>query len=244
MLQNEFISDLSDQAYNHGKSTSERILDGLSCEQGITDLSSFIDSCLEELINLTQPSAIDCRDGCHYCCHLRIAITPPEVFAILSYFLENSTQPQNAQFIEQNRASAEKAVKLDDEAYGQAQIACSFLDGNSCLAYEARPLECRGYNSQNKKMCADTYESYFNWNVPVYKPKYRLFKYAQAGLIAGLNDSRIDSSLLELNQALALALKDVNSESSWREGSNMFADAALPFNDSEVEAMKPWSPTF
>ena len=132
---------------------------------------------------------------------------------------------------------------MTDAEYGALQIACPLLVDGRCSAYEARPLECRGYNSMSVEACKRAYENYDAWNVPLYLPQYSIFKHVQAGLLMALVGAGLSNEILELNGALLIALTESNAADRWLAGEDIFAPAALSENDPARLAQLPWTPT-
>ena len=191
----------------------------------------------------TNPPAtpIACRIGCSYCCYIRVHLTPMELIflvdSIQSNFSENEIEALK------NRLDSTDQITHDmtDEERGRAKIPCPLLVDNRCSAYEARPLECRGYNSTNVEACRQAFNNYDTWDVPIFSPQYLAFKNTQAALARATNNS---VELLELTTALRIALNDDTAIDRWLAGENTFQKAALPITDPEVIAFSPWTPTF
>lgn len=107
--------------------------------------------------------AISCRKGCGACCRQVVPISQPEARAI-AQLIESLPEPRKGT-IKQRFAAAHLQLKqtdlpermrhansLDDSQrqqlaldYFRQQIACPFLEDESCSIYEHRPLACREY---------------------------------------------------------------------------------------------------
>jgi Fe-S-cluster containining protein len=191
----------------------------------------------------TDPPAtpIACREGCSFCCYIRVHLTPMEliflVHSIQSNFSENEIEALK------NRLETIDPIThgMTDEERGRAKIPCPLLVNNRCSAYEARPQECRGYNSTNVEACRQAFNNYDIWDVPIFFPQYSAFKNTQAALARATNNS---IELLELTTALRIALDDDTAIDRWLAGGNPFQKASLPMTDPEVIAFSPWTPTF
>jgi hypothetical protein len=64
--------------------------------------------------------------------------------------------------------------------------------------------------------------------VPVYAPQQRLAAFVLDGLRAGLDESKLDGTLLELSAALRVAVETPDVQERWLAGESVFAPARLP----------------
>ena len=53
-----------------------------------------------------------------------------------------------------------------------------------------------------------------------------------------------DYELLSLNSALRIALEHPDAAEQWLAGKDVFAPARVRAPDPELDALRPWSPTF
>lgn len=89
----------------------------------------------EHIIKMKLPEATACGQGCSFCCHDRILITPQEADYI---------KTQKYEFNQERK-------KLQDEtkdfwSLKFADRACIFLKDGKCTVYQTRPLVCRNHN--------------------------------------------------------------------------------------------------
>jgi Fe-S-cluster containining protein len=106
---------------------------------------------------------VSCRAGCGACCRQLVPITPPEahqIAAVIEAMPEARREVVERRFAEA-RAKLSAASLLDtllrpeDAAEGslrrlgldyfELEIACPFLEDESCSIYEERPIACREY---------------------------------------------------------------------------------------------------
>ena len=80
------------------------------------------------------PEATACGQGCSFCCHDRILITPPEVDFI---------KTQKYEFNQERKKLQEES---DFWSLKFADRACIFLKEGKCTIYSTRPLVCRNFN--------------------------------------------------------------------------------------------------
>jgi Fe-S-cluster containining protein len=108
-------------------------------------------------------ACVSCKAGCGACCRMMVAVSEVEARRI-DRLVENLPEPRRSE-IEARFAAARRKLEesgllpqllhqqhLDDEkysalatAYFKQQIACPFLEDESCSIYEERPVTCREY---------------------------------------------------------------------------------------------------
>ena len=223
-------------------------------EEGVTK-RSILDS-LKELLDtaevLTEQrirefppvSSIDCRAGCSHCCHIRVLVTVVEAI-LLGDYIRATFSALVKEDVTSRVCDAEAVTRaLTDEEHGHAGIRCPLLKDDCCSVYEARPMECRGYVSMDVKSCRRGAKDFAAWDVPVYSPRYSIFKNLQAGLLSAMFNAGFDHELLSLNSALRIALEHPDAAEQWLAGKDVFAPARVRAPDPELDALRPWSPTF
>ena len=210
--------------------------------EGLVHLAEKLTAAYKEAEPPTSP--IHCRAGCAHCCHMRVHVTAPEVI-FLAQFIRESFSEVQLQGLKSRLKEADRITSgMNDEEHGMAHVPCPLLVDHHCSAYEARPLECRGYVSMSADACRQASRNYDAWNVPLYYPQYSIFKNVQTGLLAALVGAGYDIELLELTSALRIALDNPDAGEQWLAGKDVFRPAALPLSDPEISAVRPWTPTF
>jgi Fe-S-cluster containining protein len=173
------------------------------------------------------PPALACKEGCDWCCHLRVGTAVPEVYRIVSY-LRQTLSPEELQ------TTRERILKLDEQRRqlragkrGTARLPCALLVDRRCSAYPVRPLTCRGFNSSDARKCELFLELGNKVTVPSYTPQLRLTTFVLDGLRAGLSEAGLKGDLLELTAALRIAFEVPDAFERWLAGEPVFAPARL-----------------
>jgi hypothetical protein len=112
------------------------------------------------------------------------------------------------------------------------KLACPLLSEGRCVAYEARPLACRGANSYDAEACRRGYENPTEDAViPTYDPAAQTADAVRSGISNGAGQNRLDGTLLELIAALKIALETPNAGKDWSRGKPVF----VPAHDLEMQ---------
>lgn len=175
-----------------------------------------------------QPSPSACHQGCHWCCHLKVEATVPEVLVIAT-FLREARSPEFATWVSERAAELARDPRVrDSSAKAKARLPCPLLspDG-SCGAYEVRPLACRGWNSDDSESCErglDDEDAVGITDLALVKECLAV----EIGLATALRDHGFPTYPVELTTALDIALRNPDALERWSDGEPLFAAAAVP----------------
>ncbi|HKO51230.1 MAG TPA: YkgJ family cysteine cluster protein [Polyangiaceae bacterium] len=174
---------------------------------------------------LPAPQAIDCHAGCHWCCHMKVSLTAPEIFALVEY-LESGVSEQTRDRVKARAAELSRDPRIfSSDAKVEARIPCAMLsEQGACLVYPARPLACRGYNSLDAESCRRSLDDDLEI-VESNEPLVRDSAAVALGLLVGIEDAGLPGELLELTSALHIALSEANVLQRWLAGDAPFAAA-------------------
>ena len=179
----------------------------------------------EELISQNPaPIPLACCAGCSWCCYTAVDVTAPEVFNLVAYIGTAYTPDEQA-------ALLEHVVNLDARSRGKpanerlaGRIPCPLLANGRCSVYEYRPLACRGWTSNNARLCEASHRNPWtviesdNW---VFDAGFGVLD----GLRRGLADVGLQSERLDLTAALRVALETPDALARWLAGEPIFAGA-------------------
>ena len=171
-----------------------------------------------------------CKKGCAYCCYLVNVITAiPEVLAIARGLTEH-TEPDELDAVRRRIENYLERVKgLDYEASGGIRYPCPLLVDDLCLAYEARPLACRGWNSLDVSKCEEDFRHpEFKSATPVCKPQFDIATNVRLGIYVGLRFAGFQQDRVDLVGGLRIALDSPAAVVRWLDGG--------PFLDADQSA--------
>ncbi|MEP7051011.1 MAG: YkgJ family cysteine cluster protein [Pseudomonadota bacterium] len=177
---------------------------------------------------LPAERAIACQEGCHWCCHMKVLATAPEVFALADYLRRGAGLGVFDRVKARAAALAQDPRIFSTDAKVAAKIPCAVLtETGACAGYEARPLACRGWNAFDAETCRLELED----DTVFGERNDALARECAAvslGLVTALADAQLPNELLELTSALHIALSDETAPARWAAGEPVFARAVLP----------------
>jgi len=164
-----------------------------------------IDELTEKVIK--KPGVhFDCKAGCSYCCSLRVAATPPEVFLIARHVKQLPLETQS-ELIGRLKIHAEAARGLPNEDFF---LPCTLLADGKCTIYAIRPAMCRKYLSLDVEECKKP---------DTCAPEDHEMAMKSSALIYGTGQAyaraKLSNQIHELGQALLVALADPTAEDRW-----------------------------
>ncbi len=164
-------------------------------------------------IPVVDKSPVACEAGCHYCCHLRVMVTPVEVFGLLDFMQARFTEEEFGEFRQRLRKSAERVRLVPGDRLLSVNIPCPVLVNGQCSAYAARPFNCRSYHSLDRDACQRSFENPERpgQGHPQFSKVARVHESCQAGLLKQTAEAGYDSRQYELVTALEEALDDLEA---------------------------------
>jgi hypothetical protein len=192
----------------------------------VHDAHSHADWLADGAKRLIPPGPIACREGCSFCCHLRVVTTIPEVLQITAKVRSDSGS-EGIEALRRRIARYRAATTgLDVAARRRLRVACPLLVDGLCSVYAVRPMSCRGWNSLDVGGCeADFLDPSRGVRVPVYEPQYQVNAFVQDGMASGLGAAGLQHDHVELAEALGVSLEIADAAERWLRGERLFAAA-------------------
>src|SRR5262245_1981950 len=139
---------MTDSTHTFGAEAVAATLGASTDVDACVALSGSINTLIEQAIASFQAddSGIACREGCNFCCHLRVMVYPHEAIALFRYL--GAGMPKDQAQIVRKRVleNAAKIAVLAREGRSATNLPCAFLVEGKCSAYAARPAACSGYH--------------------------------------------------------------------------------------------------
>lgn len=185
-----------------------------------------------KIVNKTK---VACKEGCSYCCQLRVAVSIPEAITLFHFINQQYWPEQLEELKSKLPALAKQTSQMTTVDWIKTGNKCPLLVNNSCSMYEVRPLSCRAWNS------IDVLDCQLSISDPEKYPIVRQFVSENAinnvvldGMTLGLKEIGLDGNRLELISALNILFHQEDAIERWLKGENVFYEASLPLlNDPE-----------
>ena len=163
-----------------------------------------------------------CRAGCAFCCYLPVVLVTAAEAVYLADWLHTHCSAEELVAIQQRLA--ERLQQQTTAAFpSQVQPPCALLQDNHCLAYPARPLKCRGWNSVRLEACEQAYgRSQSPQRVPVDAYAFVMGNAVLNGLSESATQAGLDGTTYDLTYALARALEIPDAVQRWWKGERLF----------------------
>jgi len=178
-----------------------------------------------------QLRPLACAPGCSWCCRgTWVDLHAPEAILMADYLL---TLEQHV--LEKVRVRISEAAQRHHAQSGRevwlAQAPCALLnDAGGCIAYEVRPFVCRTFQSHDAAICERSHcnpSSCEGGVIVTDAVRTTAYGAARKSIVEAANKRGLDTRLLEMVQALHIALTVPDAAARWAAGESVFEAAAL-----------------
>ena len=162
-----------------------------------------------------------CQAGCAFCCYLPVVLASAAEVVYLADWLRANCSADELEAVCRRLKARHDRPTAGSQA--QPPLPCALLQDNTCMAYEARPFKCRGWNSVRLEACEQAYgQGETTTKVPVDTFAFVMGNAVLNGLSDGTQHMELDGEAYELNSALLRALDLPDATLRWRNGERLF----------------------
>ena len=168
-----------------------------------------------------------CRAGCAFCCYLPVVLVSAAEAVHLAAWLRAHCSPAELAALRQRLADrGRQSLTSASASHTQSLRPCALLRDNQCMAYAARPLKCRGWNSLRREPCEQAYGPGQSLSqVPADAYAFIMGNAVLNGLSEGATHAGLDGGSYDLTFALARALEIPDVVQRWRNGERLFDES-------------------
>ncbi len=149
------------------------------------------------------------KSFCPSCSNHQIRVTTPETLAIVDVVRNTQPAAEIQRILDLSRSNSRRINGVTQEQYAKERIVCPLLSREGdCIAYDARPLHCRGCGLTSKQASDQCLLDQTEM---------------ETGITQGLRTAGLDGNLYELNEALTVALETRDAATRWARGENVLA---------------------
>jgi hypothetical protein len=165
-----------------------------------------------------------CRAGCAFCCYLPTVIVTAAEVVHLAAWLRIQCSPEELTALRQRLADRlQQQTASSSTSSTKTPLPCALLQDNRCMAYPARPLKCRGWNSVRLEACEQAYgHSQSTKQVPVDAYAFVMGNAVLNGLSDSTSHAGLDGASYDLTRALSRALDMPDVVQRWSNGERLF----------------------
>ena len=203
----------------------------------------------EKIVDRSQDglsgSSVACAEGCAWCCHAQVKVTPLEALVLLARVQTAFSPEERRQLqhrIDNNRRLTEGRA-LEHRVGLKAQTPCIFLEQGRCTVYPVRPLICRAWASCSRQACREAFAS-GDCTAEIEAPVAGNFVYglARQAIEQACRSRGVAWEPLELPRAMACCMETPGIFDRWVRGEVRFktvspvspASQVLSFMDIQV----------
>lgn len=146
--------------YRVGHTHLDQKIDPDSLNGAIRQLYKAVDDLLESFLERSASEGIpaECKKGCSWCCYQEVYAVSHELLFLQDHMRKHFSGEQQERIVRRAREKARLTVDLPEGEQLKIRAACPFLESESCMVYEARPMACRIYLSSAVSSCRNAYD--------------------------------------------------------------------------------------
>jgi Fe-S-cluster containining protein len=165
---NDYLKAFYSDGYRSGMNAAENKDSKETLFSAIEEMYRQIDGLTDSVLELAgrQKNSVDCKKGCHWCCHQPVFALNYELDYLNHFIKANFKNAKQKDIQAKARGKVKKLQGLKNDALLNSKHPCPLLENGACIAYNARPMACRIYLSTNVQTCLEFY------NVPDDKSSY------------------------------------------------------------------------
>jgi hypothetical protein len=182
---------------------------------------------------------VACREGCDFCCFLRVRASIPEVVHIANHLRTNLDEAELAELAERIDANLAEFEGLDTKARANKMVPCPLLVEHRCIAHSVRPIQCRSHHSVDVEACKRGFVNPDSVQIPHYLDVDTVVEPILRGVVAAIKAKSLKDSSVLLPKALKTALSEPDAAGRWIAGEDLFADCVDRELDRLAEASRP-----
>lgn len=198
--------------YNNGYQLAKEALTNGYNEKAlfrsIKKMFLFMDQFIDSLLNMAkkQSTAVQCKEGCHWCCHQAIFANTYELDYLKNHIKTHFNKEEAQHILNLAKAKNKLISTLNEKETLQHKSPCPLLENNICSIYQARPMACRIYLSSNLSSCIEFYHNPTSTtNFPaLFDFPLQAGRYMNEGFCAALAEIGIQTTEYRIEEGLCI----------------------------------------
>ncbi len=127
--------------------------------ESVSEMYAAIDGLIDTLTVFAENyrQRIDCKKGCEWCCHQPVFALDYELEYLNAFIQNNFDEQVKSEIADRAEQKKQKLGLITEADLLNAKSPCALLQNGACLAYQARPMACRIYLSNDVNSCLKFY---------------------------------------------------------------------------------------
>ena len=165
-----------------------------------------------------------CQAGCAFCCYVpTVLVTAAEAVYLADWLQAHCSADEIEAYANDLRIGSSRVGEALLHTSPKPPIPCALLQNNQCMAYAARPLKCRGWNSLRRDVCEQAYgHSQSTVKIPADAYAFIMGNAVFSGLSDSIAHAGLDGRTYDLTEALIQMLDVPDAVQRWRNGERLF----------------------
>ena len=146
--------------YRIAQSYLDQELSPVQMTEAIRALYIAIDKLLDAFLHRAgeEGQPVSCKKACAWCCYQEVFAITHEFLYLNDYVQRKLSEEERAGVLVRAREKVKLSMNKSVEEQLKIRAACPFLESDSCLVYEARPMACRIYLSASVSSCKQEHD--------------------------------------------------------------------------------------
>ena len=170
-----------------------------------------------------------CQAGCAFCCYVPTVLVTAAEAVYLVDWLRAHCATDELHALRQRLADRQRQTRTATQPSLQPPIPCPLLQNNQCMAYAARPLKCRGWNSLRRDVCEQAYgHSQSSVQIPADAYAFMMGNAVLSGLSDSVTHYGLDGRTYDLTEALLQIWEQPDATQRWWDEEPLFGKGSRP----------------
>ena len=164
-----------------------------------------------------------CQAGCAFCCYVPTVLVTAAEAVYLADWLQAHCSADEIEALRKRLADRQQQSRRSVATPSpKPPIPCALLQNNQCMAYAARPLKCRGWNSLRRDVCEQAYgHSQSTVQIPADAYAFMMGNAVFSGLRDSIARAGLDDRTYDLTESLLQVLDIPDVVQRWRDEERM-----------------------
>ena len=197
----------------------EKGMTSTNLKEAIGQLYQSVDDLLEAFLqrSAVEGTPCDCKKGCSWCCHQEVFAVSHEFLYLNDHVEQHLTGESRKRILEKAREKVMLTMNKSVEEQLKVRAACPFLDSDTFVAYDARPMACRIYLSASARSCKREHDhpNHKNYHPDLFDFPLKAGRMLNEGFVSCLRQMGLQVAELPIEQGYSSLLTLGQTMEDW-----------------------------